>query len=184
MGEAAKLKNTVFVNSGTTPVYFIRTSDDIVNVNTTAGPILLIIPNIKNSGFDLFPKRIYVNDVGGMAGTNKITIQGTANLVNGAFSTDIEVNFGSGECVVNSGSEWLINKSTDNGTPPVSDKNFVYTQGLPALVWTVVHNLNKRCAVQIVDNVFNEIEGKITWDSLNQVTVIFTKPKTGYVYCN
>lgn len=68
--------------------------------------------------------------------------------------------------------------------PPINDKNFVYTQVLPATVWTVVHNLNKRCAVQVIDNAFEEFEANITWDSLNQVTIRLKKPKTGYVYCN
>jgi hypothetical protein len=66
----------------------------------------------------------------------------------------------------------------------IGDKNFVFTQGLPSVIWFVAHNLNKRCAVQIVDNAYNEIEGEILWVDLNNVTIKLNAARTGYVYCN
>ena len=65
-----------------------------------------------------------------------------------------------------------------------NDKNFVMQQSVAAVLWSVPHNLNKRCAVQIVDNSFNEIEAKIHWVNNNEVEITFNSPTTGYVYCN
>lgn len=65
-----------------------------------------------------------------------------------------------------------------------SGANFVFVQNVPATTWTVVHNLNKRCAVQVVDIFFHEIEADILWDSDNQVTITLNNPEAGYVYCN
>jgi len=65
-----------------------------------------------------------------------------------------------------------------------SSNNFVFTQIIPATVWVVNHNLNKRCAVQVIDNTFTEVEAEILWNDNNTVTVTFNSNSTGYVYCN
>lgn len=64
------------------------------------------------------------------------------------------------------------------------DKNYVHTQSTPADSWTVNHNLNKKCSVQIVDDTFQEIIGNITWIDDNTVVVNFNSAIIGYVYCN
>lgn len=69
--------------------------------------------------------------------------------------------------------------------PPVDgDKNFVHTQSTSSTTWTVIHNLNKKCAVQVVDTSGNEIVGSIQWINDNSVVVSFNTATTGYVYCN
>jgi len=66
----------------------------------------------------------------------------------------------------------------------ISDKNFVMQQVAPALVWSVPHNLNKRCTVQILNNLLHEIEGDIRWIDDNSVEITFNTPTEGWVYCN
>lgn len=62
--------------------------------------------------------------------------------------------------------------------------NATHHQSVAALVWSVPHNLNKRCAVQIVNNSLHEIEGDIRWVNDNEVEITFNTARTGYVYCN
>jgi len=64
------------------------------------------------------------------------------------------------------------------------DKNFVIQQIIAATVWSVPHNLNKRVAVQVTDNSFNEIEAKVHWVDNNSVEITFNNARTGWVYCN
>ena len=64
------------------------------------------------------------------------------------------------------------------------DNNYVLHITTGALVWSVPHNLDKRCSVQVVDNSFNEIEASVKWIDNNEVEIHFNKPTTGWVYCN
>lgn len=163
--------------------YVVMDVDDILNVNTTSGSITIYLPNIANSGS--LSRTIYINDVGGVAGTNPIILQGIGgNKVNGTTSVTLQENFGTAQCSIASLTEWLANLSTDAPSPTPGDKNFVYEQTVPSHTWSVVHNLNKRCAVQITDNNEVEIIGDIKWNNDNQVTITFNTPKTGFVYCN
>lgn len=65
-----------------------------------------------------------------------------------------------------------------------SDKNFVFEQLINSLVWSVPHNLNKKCSVQVLDTNLNEIETKIRWVNNNEVEVTLNKAQMGWVYCN
>ena len=64
------------------------------------------------------------------------------------------------------------------------DNNYVHTQAVANTTWNVPHNLGKRCSVQVVDNLGNEIVGSIQWIDDNNVTVTFKTAITGFVYCN
>tara|TARA_R110000868_G_scaffold9795_3_gene48226 strand:+ start:1988 stop:2719 length:732 start_codon:yes stop_codon:yes gene_type:complete len=70
------------------------------------------------------------------------------------------------------------------GPSPVSDKNFVYTQGVASDIWVVTHNLNKYCAVSVVDSAGTEVFGNVNYDSLNQVTLTFSAPFSGQAFFN
>lgn len=65
-----------------------------------------------------------------------------------------------------------------------TDKNFVFTQGVSATTWNVVHNLNKRPSAVIVDSAGTEVKGQIQHISDNQFNVILNAPTTGKVYVN
>lgn len=64
------------------------------------------------------------------------------------------------------------------------DKNFVYTQVAPSTTWVVNHNLGKRVAVNTANLSGQEIIGEVVWNSDNQVTILFSIPVAGFVYCN
>lgn len=72
--------------------------------------------------------------------------------------------------------------SSSGGSP--TNLTYVHTQSTPALIWYVQHNLNARCAVQIVDEAENEIVSDIKWIDDNNVEITFNTPKTGFAYCN
>lgn len=64
------------------------------------------------------------------------------------------------------------------------DNNYVHNQAVASTTWNVPHNLGKKCAVQVVDNLGNEIVGDIQWIDNNNVTVTFNTAVAGFAYCN
>lgn len=63
------------------------------------------------------------------------------------------------------------------------DKTFV----LPFVSTNMVvvnHNLNKRPSVIVIDSSGDEVEGNITYNSANQLTLTFSATFSGTVYCN
>lgn len=78
------------------------------------------------------------------------------------------------------GQGWSNNSSASS----VSDKNFVMEQLIPSLIWSVIHNLNKKVAVQITNNSNYQMIGEVRWVSDNEVEITFSHPKTGWVFCN
>lgn len=65
-----------------------------------------------------------------------------------------------------------------------ADKNFVFTQGSPAAVWIVAHNLNKFPSAVIIDSGGNEVEGEINHVDNNNLTISFSNAFTGKAYIN
>jgi|TARA_R110000803_G_scaffold99220_1_gene167265 hypothetical protein len=91
--------------------------------------------------------------------------------------------------VVSSGSlentkDYFISLLTYNATGSAGDKNFVFTQAASSAVWTVTHNLNKYCAVSVVDTAGTVVNGRVEYDSLNQVTITFSAAFSGQAFCN
>ncbi len=64
------------------------------------------------------------------------------------------------------------------------DKNFVYVQGSAAPVWTVVHNLGKYPAVAVIDSGGNKVNGDVSYDTLDQVTITFAIATGGKAVLN
>lgn len=48
----------------------------------------------------------------------------------------------------------------------------------------VEHNLHKRPAITVIDSAGDEVVGKITHDTVDQATVVFTSSFSGRVTCN
>lgn len=65
-----------------------------------------------------------------------------------------------------------------------SDKNFVFTQSDLSTTWVIQHGLDKYPAVEIVDTAHDSIFGKISFDSINQITINFTIPTSGKAFLN
>jgi hypothetical protein len=179
--EEKALKNTKLLTGPLT--YVARDNDAILNVDTSNGPVTIILVNIKSSGFMLSRKSYYINDVGANASVNNIRIEATGgDEINTNSYVVIDKDRGSGSIHINSQTEWLL---TGDGVSQASgDANFEFQQTTPVMTWSVVHNLDKRCSVSITDNLGNSILGLITYINNNQVNVSFNKPLTGYVYCN
>ncbi len=50
---------------------------------------------------------------------------------------------------------------------------FIFVQSTPASVWVVVHNMNCYPVVTVIDSGNSQVEGDVTYDSLNQTTLRF-----------
>ena len=64
------------------------------------------------------------------------------------------------------------------------DKTFVFTQGAPAVQWTVQHNLNKFPSVSVVNNNNIVINGEVTYIDANNVQLNFSAGFAGKAYLN
>ena len=64
------------------------------------------------------------------------------------------------------------------------DKTFVFTQGVPAVQWTVQHNLNKFPSVSVVNNNNIVINGEVTYIDKNNVQLDFSAGFAGKAYLN
>ena len=61
----------------------------------------------------------------------------------------------------------------------IEDKNYLHVQGSPASSWNVTHSLNKYPAATIFDSSGNQVEGDVTYSSLNQVVLTFSAAFAG-----
>ena len=66
----------------------------------------------------------------------------------------------------------------------VQDKNFVHDQGMPSLVWTIQHNLNKFPSACAVDTAKSMVVGQIDYIDLNNLTITFNASFSGEAYLN
>lgn len=62
--------------------------------------------------------------------------------------------------------------------------SYIHNQGVPAISWTIVHNLGKYPNINIVDSANTDVIGEIVYDSLNQITVTFSAAFSGKAYLN
>ena len=81
-----------------------------------------------------------------------------------------------------------LNKYYDFATFTIStgigDKTFVFTQGVPALVWTVQHDLNKFPSVSVVDTANTGVLSQIDYIDNNNITITNTAQFAGKAYLN
>jgi len=66
----------------------------------------------------------------------------------------------------------------------LEDKTFVFTQGVPALVWNVNHNLNKFPSVSVVDTSNTNVFSQIDYVDSNNLTITNTAQFAGKAYLN
>ena len=165
--------------------YNVSNDVDIIEVDTSSGGITNI--NLQKIIISDTRKTVYISDVSNNANIGNINISTTGgNLINNASFITLSVNGIIAEVNIADTNRFIANLSTDESIPPTpfGDKNFVMYQNVSAMLWSVPHNLNKRCAVQVLDNLFNEIETEIHWVNDNEVEIRFNKPRVGWVYCN
>lgn len=154
--------------------------------NTNVGAVTFNLLPIAQIG-SLLGFTIIISDYTANSSVNSITINATGgNTINGVSGSSVVINTNGKSLSLQpiSPTQWIAFATNGAGGGGGGDKNFVFTQVTPLSSWTVLHNLDKRCAVQVVDNAFNEVEAEIIWNNNNQVTVNFNSPTTGQVYCN
>lgn len=64
------------------------------------------------------------------------------------------------------------------------DSHYPHNQAVPDTVWVIDHNLGKYPSVICFDSANDEIEGMISYPTLNRVTVTFSAATGGYAYLN
>ena len=57
-------------------------------------------------------------------------------------------------------------------------------QNTPSDTWTIVHNLNKRPSITVLTSAGDEVEGDVTVNSLNQITITFCASFSGSAILN
>ena len=88
----------------------------------------------------------------------------------------------SGELV--DGQDYFISLLGNTSGGGGGDKNFVYTQPTPSLVWNVVHNLDKYPSVSVVDSAGTTVFGNVQYINVNELTITFKGAFSGKAYIN
>lgn len=65
---------------------------------------------------------------------------------------------------------------------PAGGVEFVFTQSVPAAVWTIVHNLQRIPNVVVIDSAGTTILGDVDYPDDNTVVVTFSFPFSGSAY--
>lgn len=78
----------------------------------------------------------------------------------------------------------LTEKSTIIGDNIPTDTSYTHNQIAPSDTWVVIHNLNKRPSVTIVDSGENTVMGDINYIDNNQIEIRFSAEFSGKAYLN
>ena len=101
---------------------------------------------------------------------------------------NIALTYISGSGVLQKNKDYLISLLTYDVAGQTGDKTFVFTQGIPAITWTIQHNLGKFPSVGAVDtaSVANGqlYYGDVKYIDSNNLTVTFASEFSGKAYLN
>lgn len=61
---------------------------------------------------------------------------------------------------------------------------FVFNQSSASATWTIIHNMGKYPSVTLQDSLGGNIMGEITYNTINQLTVVFSESIAGKAYLN
>ena len=64
------------------------------------------------------------------------------------------------------------------------DLNFIFTQAIPSVTWTVTHNFGKFPSVSIVDTDDQEVFAQVDYIDTNSLTITFSSAQAGKAYIN
>jgi hypothetical protein len=87
--------------------------------------------------------------------------------------------FGNGVLDINKFYDFAVFTLSSQGVP-----TFVFTQGAPATVWNIQHNLGKFPSVSVVNNNDLLMNGEITYIDNNNITCNFSAAFAGKAYLN
>ena len=65
-----------------------------------------------------------------------------------------------------------------------TDANFIFTQSIPSSTWSITHNLDKFCSVEVVSDSNVVKYGNVTYTDSNKLTITFSAPFSGKAYLN
>ena len=60
--------------------------------------------------------------------------------------------------------------------------SYDYVQAIPSPTWVITHGLNKKPNVRVLDTNGDELVGKVTYNTLNQLTIDYGVPLSGTAY--
>jgi hypothetical protein len=88
-----------------------------------------------------------------------------------------------------SSSEILLNNNTKTSVTSITNliklnDHYRYDQGMPSDTWVIVHNLGRNPSVSIEDSAGMNVEGEVTYNDKNTLTVIFSYSFSGYADLN
>jgi hypothetical protein len=171
-------------------VYNVSPTDDIVNIDTSVTPVLVVLPNIGNAGLMLFRKQFFINDATGNALVNNITIIAAGGIVNSGQLTVININSGSSIASIVDINEYQV--STDSvlggGTVTGADNglslniNTVELGGALITPTTITTDSTNR--LDITDsfgNAFSTRDGAGNWGLATQSTNINSSYVNDYI---
>lgn len=64
------------------------------------------------------------------------------------------------------------------------DKHYEHDQAISSNIWTIIHPLNKKPAVSVLDTAGTEVEGRVTINDGLQVVIEFNFPFSGKAILN
>ena len=100
--------------------------------------------------------------------------------LNGAvYTLNITNLFGNGVLDLDKFYDFAVFTLSSQGVP-----TFVFTQGAPATVWNIQHNLGKFPSVSVINNNNVVINGEVTYIDNNNVQLNFSAGFTGKAYLN
>ena len=87
---------------------------------------------------------------------------------------------------INQGTDtnFIITRRNSTSLSATYRSGYIHSQGLPSDTWIITHNLNKNPSITIVDSGGSEVEGEVTINSLNQITITFCGAFSGNAYLN
>lgn len=94
--------------------------------------------------------------------------------------------------VVESTNRYTLTLNVDNIVADVveivestlGDKHYEHDQSQSSSVWTILHNLNKKPSVSVLDTAGTEVEGRVTINDGQQVVIEFNFPFSGKAILN
>lgn len=136
----------------------LRLTDLKTLVNTT----YTLTATDANSGTQGGEVDLKLTDSDGVV--NNIKLKGKGNFIDISQTIPNQVDFG------------VVNIPTD--------ANFIFTQSIPSATWTITHNLDKFCSVEVVSDSNVVKYGNVTYTDSNKLTITFSAPFSGKAYLN
>jgi hypothetical protein len=145
-------------------------------VNISPGDKIIILQNSLNINVGGFKVRFFQK---AMTEGKLLWINLSDLLLSLEFSSEIDAK----QALANLSS--AIEQLLPNHLNASGDKHFAFNQTVSSNTWIINHNLGKYPTIAVTDSGGNVlIPDSIIYTSINSLTVTFTNPETGTIYCN